>query len=506
MSNKIPNKLADQYTGNIYRITFFASVLILLCLIAFRFMLIFTYNGEIGGIDNNFVYGVIRSMAGYNIYPNPEGFPYAVNPYSPLYYNLCSVTGNIFNVNIEDPINIYRLCRAVSLLCDLLTCIVFFQIVKKTDGIKKEIALLATSILACILCYVGYTYSRADSLFLLFYTLLISIIVKKNPNNGYVHTLMLACLSVGCIFSKQNGVIAPVLVVTGLLIDRKSKLIPRYLFFFSFVITAILLFYLIIVNYTHLLEHTVSGINNQLDLSWFYVTIFKRLADSLIILLLYAGLVLSLKWILGKAQLFQKKIGVLFIFQTIFSLSISLKWGSSIGYFNESFLLAILLISYYAAEAIEMREKKFLTVSLPLYLLFFIHVCAQGYLFFLQDQKEKKQIYLEQKEIRNYLQPKLSGKYLLDLGNENGNFLKTLFYKESFVPNYDVVSCCTFPRNTFNYSTMLNDLQKGNVKFLIIPEKESLQEIWGISLDQFKKDTVIYGQTVFSYTGSDNKQ
>src|SRR5688572_30832317 len=131
MSNKIYNKLADHYTGKIYGITFFAAVLILLCLIAFRLMLLFTYNGEIGGIDNNFVYGVIRSLAGYNIYPNPETFPYPVNPYSPLYYNLCSLIGNIFNINIEEPIHVYRLCRSVSFTCDILTCIVFFQTIKK---------------------------------------------------------------------------------------------------------------------------------------------------------------------------------------------------------------------------------------------------------------------------------------------------------------------------------------------------------------------------------------
>ena len=505
MSNKILNKIADHYTGKIYGLTFFAAVLILLCLIAFRIMLISTYNGEIAGIDNNFVYAVIRSMAGYNIYPNPEAFPYSVNPYSPLYYNLCSFMGVIFNINFEDPINVYRLCRSVSFTCDLITCIIFFQTINKTVGAKKEIALLATSVLACLLCYLGYTFSRADSLFLLFYTMLVSILLKKRAGNEYIHTLMLALISIGCIFSKQNGIIAPVLVITVLLIDKRRKLITWYLLSFSVLVAVMLLFYMKIANYAHLLQHIISGINNHLDLSWFYITIFKRLADSLIILLLYAGLILSLKWVLGAAQLFQKKLSFLFIFQTIFSVGISLKWGSSVGYFNESFLLAILLIAYYNMRENEKLEKKFLIAGLPIYLLFFIHVCTQGYLFFIQDQKEKKQIYLQQKEIRNYLQPKLAGKYLLDLGNENGNFFKTLFYKESFVPNYDVVSCCTFPRNTFNYSAMLKDLQNGQVKFLIVPEKEFIHEIWGISLDQFKKDTVIYGHGILSYTGPDNE-
>ena len=504
MSNKPFNNLAHQYTGKIYGITFFAAAFIILCLIAFRLLLIFTYNGEIGGIDNNFVYGVVRSMAGYNIYPNPEAFPYSVNPYSPLYYNLCSLTGNIFNVNIEDPINVYRLCRSVSFASDLLTCVVFFQTINRLSGTKKETALLITSVLACLLCYLGYTFSRADSLFLLFYALLIATLLKKNINNTILHVLTLAFLSIACIFSKQNGIIAPVLVATGLLVDNRIKLIVWYFLFFSILIASLLFFYINIVGYTDLLQHIVSGINNQIDLSWFYVTIFKRLADSLIIIILYAGLILSIKWLLGRTASYQKKLSFLYIFQTIFSLGISLKWGSSVGYFNESFVLALMLISYYAAQENKIWVKKFLMVSLPLYLLFFIHVCAQNYLFFIQDQKEKKQIYLQQKEIRTYLQPKLSGKYLLDLGNENGNFFKTLFYKESFVPNYDAVSCCTFPRNTFNYSAMLNDLQNGNVKFLIIPEKDSIHEIWGISIDQFIKDTIIHGQRILSFTGSDN--
>ncbi len=504
MSNKTFNNLAHQYTGKIYGITFFAAAFVILCLTAFRLLLIFTYNGEIGGIDNNFVYGVVRAMAGYNIYPNPEAFPYSVNPYSPLYYNLCSLTGKIFNVNIEDPINVYRLCRSASFACDLLTCVIFFQTIKKISGVKKETALLATSVLACLLCYLGYTFSRADSLFLLFYVLLIATLLKQNRNNTILHVLTLAVLSIACIFSKQNGIIAPVLVVTGLLIDKKVKLILWYLLFFSVLITATLFIYTEIVGYTDLLKHIVSGINNQIDLSWFYVTIFKRLTDSLLILILYAGLILSIKWLPGRTGTFQRKLSFLYIFQTIFSLGISLKWGSSVGYFNESFVLALMLITYYAAQEEEIWVKKFLVVSLPLYLLFFIHICAQNYLFFIQDQIEKKQIYLQQKEIRTYLQPKLSGKYLLDLGNENGNFFKTLFYKGSFVPNYDAVSCCTFPRKTFNYSAMLNDLQNGNVKFLIIPEKESIHEIWGISIDQFKKDTVMHGQSILRFVGPDN--
>jgi hypothetical protein len=163
----------------------------------------------------------------------------------------------------------------------------------------------------------------------------------------------------------------------------------------------------------------------------------------------------------------------------------------------------LFIIGHYLSSFEISRQNiypgKLLAWLLPLFVLFFIHVCTQGYLFFIQNQDEKKKIYNDQSAIRIYLRPRLEGNYVLNLGNQNGDFFKTLFYKEAVVPNYDVVSCCSLPDKIFDYSTLLNDLQNGKIRYLLIPEKETITEIWGIPLQQFKKDTSINRHVIYKY-------
>lgn len=502
MSNKIFNKLADEYTGKIYGISYFIAALIILCLVTFRFLLVFTYNGEIGGIDNNFVYAVIRSMAGFDIYPDPEAFPYAINSYSPLYITLCSFIGKIFKISIEDPINIYRLCRIVSFTCDILTCIIFFQTIKKATGIKKESALLFTAVFACLLCYLGYTFSRADSLFLVFYALTLSLLISRNSIKDTATISFLALLTTACIFSKQNGIILPLLVAIWLLKTDSLKKAVVYLGIFVLLFIVAIVFYKDLSGHPYFTSHVMHALRNRIDFSWFYVYIFKRYADSLLLLPIYIGVCISFIQF-RKASINEKTLGTIFLIQTLFSLGTSLKFGATAGYFNESFLLSLIIISKYISTVDFNNEtsytKKLLPWLLPLIILFTIHVCTQGYLFFIQNQKEKKEVYKQQVAIRNYLEPKLDDKYLLNLGNQNGDFFKTLFYKTAAVPNYDAVSCCTLPDKVFDYSRLLNDLQTGKIAFLLMEEKDTIPEIWGVSLQDFKKDTIISSYNIYRF-------
>nr|MDP9229217.1 hypothetical protein [Bacteroidota bacterium] len=110
MNNKLLYRIATAYSDNIYRFTLLSVIFVLLGLFLFRLLLIFSYNAEIGGIDNNFVYGVLQNIKGYDLYTNPEEFPYAITLYSPLYYNVCTVIGKIVHINADEPIHIYQLC------------------------------------------------------------------------------------------------------------------------------------------------------------------------------------------------------------------------------------------------------------------------------------------------------------------------------------------------------------------------------------------------------------
>jgi hypothetical protein len=108
-------------------------------------------------------------------------------------------------------------------------------------------------------------------------------------------------------------------------------------------------------------------------------------------------------------------------------------------------------------------------------------------------------LYQQQKEIRDYLQPKLKGQYVMSLADPNTSFFKTLFYKEMAVPNVDMADCCTIPDQTFDYSSLKQDLTNGKIGYLLTAGNEKPGTIWGVPLVHYKKDTVIHGYAIYSF-------
>jgi hypothetical protein len=503
MNKKFQYRFLAASSENIYKIAFITSIIVMAGLLLFRLLLLFSYNGEIGGIDNNFVYAVVRNLKGYDLYPDPAHFPYAINLYSPLYYTICTAIGRIIHINADEPIYVYQLCRSVSLACDMMTCAVLYLVLTKRFNIIKELSGLTVACFASILCFLGYTFSRCDSLLLLFYAAFMYVLTSRSLLKKTSLVFLAALLSVGCILSKQNGIIVPVLALTWLLLQGAKKMAAYYFIFFTGLMVTALLIYFYIFKYHFLFDNTITALQNRIDLSWFYSDIFKRSMNSLWALPLYFAGVMAVKLWIRPASAEDKSLAAIFIIQTIFSLGSSLKWGSTAGYFNESFLLAFILITGKMAKSATERypsfTKKMIAVFLPLFVFFFIHTVAQGYLFFIQKREEKKEQYMQQEEIRDYLLPKLQGHYVFNMGNQNTDFYKTLFYREMAVPDFDMVDCCTLPDHTFDYSSLKQDLSNGRIACLLAPEKMIFTDIWGVSLRNFHKDTTIHGCTIYYF-------
>ncbi|MEO8405399.1 MAG: glycosyltransferase family 39 protein [Chitinophagaceae bacterium] len=488
-----------SYQDNAYSFALATAFVMILGLFVYRIFLVFSYNGEIGGIDNNFVYGVISNMTGHGLYNNPEALPYPVTIYSPLYFQVCSAIGTVLHVNPDDPIQVYQLCRMISLILDIGTCLSLYFILKRRFNVSTQISWLATASFACILCTLGYTFSRCDSLLLLFYALTMYQLTRS-ADKKITSSLVLAILSIGCILSKQNGIIVPVLICAGLFFLRLKKNILYYLLFFVPLFAGLLFLYH--SQYPYFFVNTVKGLNNRIDLSWFYTDIFKRMINAWWSIPLYPATVLAFsQWIKPRSAA-DKAFATIFIIQTAFSLGTSLKWGSTAGYFNESFFLAFIIIGRkvmnWKQEPYISYSRKAISWLLPLLLIFFIHTIAEGYLFFIQDRSEKETAYLQQKGISEYLRPKLQGHYVLNLGSANGDFFKTILYKEMAVPNMDIVDCCTLPDHTFNYSSLERDITNGTIAYIISRDKLLPPEIWGISLHSFSMIADINGYVIYS--------
>ncbi len=479
-----------------FQIYLFTGYVLLICFSLFRVGLVFSFDPEIGGIDNNFVYTVTRMLGGYPMYMNPEEFPFAINLYPPLYFDLCYLAGKIFQINADNAIAVYRLCRSISFLCDAGTVILLYLILKRNLFVRKEVSVLIAGLFSCLLCYLGYTFSRCDSLLLFIYAAVFFVLTSIKAWKAH-HIILLSALCVACIFSKQNGILLPVICCLWLLTQGHKKSLAIFTVSTILISSAVLSLYFFRYNNEIFLANTVKALQNKISWSWFYTYIFKSLVDSLLIIPLLIALSFS---VLEVKKWKRDPLPAIFLIQLLFSLASALKWGSSLGYFNESFFLVPLIL---AGPLRNLEKKSFVNKStsylLPFISLFALFVYSQGYLFFLSQQKVKRKEYQDEVQIRDYLQSRMKQQFVFNLSNANRSFFKNLFYREMAVPNFDMVDCCTLPDKNFNYQRLKQGFQDGAIQFIIVYKNVQHKDIWGFSLANYSKDTTIHQYDIYQY-------
>ena len=487
-------------TKSIYRTAFIASVMMLGLLFVIRIAIIFSYVPEITGVDNNFVNTVLRMLSGLSPYPNPEAYPYYGNIYSPLYFTICYWTGKLISVNADYPIQVYWLCRTVALACDILTVYFLYKTLKKSTTFATPVALFITAFFSTILCYLAYTFSRVDCLFLTLYAAIFYLLIRKNATNSLLHLLAISFLCTCSIFTKQNGCILPILISAWYFFKGDKKNILPFLLSFAVFFSVFFLIYTQWAGYNHLTDYTIRGLNNRIDIEWFYTYIFKPLANSILAIPLVMAVSISLFFLTGKGTT-EKALSVVYIIQLVFSTGAAFKWGSSLGYYNESFFLAMLLIVKFLAE-VKFRKQILVPafwLTAPLVVIFWIHVSLQDYLFFIGQQGPKKEAYSQQETVKNYLLKHLNGQHVLNLYSPNRDFFKNFLYKNLAVPQFDTIDCCLLPDNSFDYTQLKNELLTGEIKYIIYEKDRPMKSIWGVSLERYKKDTSIFQYDIYKY-------
>lgn len=482
-------------------ITLALACVIIASLVILRIAIVFSYVPEITGIDNNFVYTVARILKGLTPYPNPEAFPYAGNIYSPLYFNICAFIGALFNVNPDNVIQVFYLCRATCLVFDLMTAFLLYKTLLSFKNISFIFALAGVAIFLCILCYLAYTFNRVDSLFLFLYAAVIYKLVQ-NKSFSFPQIGVLALLSSLCIFSKQNGIILPVLVCVWLFMNTHIKRLMQYLITFAIIFFTIYFFYKYVIGYQYLGRFAFNGIQNKIVPAWFYTYIFKPMASSYLLIPLAISVVICFNYFFKKGFLKEKIFSVIFVIQLFFSVGAALKWGSSLGYFNESFFLSFVLIGlYYNNHKADIVNGEW--IFWPLVLLsvvFFVHIMLQDYLFFVNEQKQKKQAYINQQQVQQYLKGKVRGFHVFNMASPNRDFFKLFFIEEMAVPHFDTIDCCLLPDKTFDYTQLKQELLNGKIKYIITTKNNPVTSVWNISLNNYKMDTTINEYDLYKFS------
>lgn len=499
------SKAFSYYSTNITKIIYYTCAFTLGIVFIERLFIIFSYEGHTAGIDNNFDYPIIRSLAGFSIYPNPEGYPYAVNPYAPLFFIVCKWVALLLHVNPTDTISVYWVSRSVCLVADIGTCLIFFRLLRKYAKANNAIAIICTTLFFSIISFLGYTINRSDAFFLLFYCSTIYVLLKFSDSKSILASLLPAILTTLCIFSKQNGIALLMLVPVWFIVGKNYRLLLLFILFSFIFLTGMFLYFEYIYTNNFFSRHIIDALKNKIDPRWFYVYVFKLIAPSYFTLPLAASLIIAIKSIAENNQSLLKKLSILCLLQFMLSTALSFKWGSSLGYYNESFLLAFIVIPFfYNIIPSPIKKAGILTTGIytyPAFLILLIHMTGQLFFFFLNNNSESKENYDEQVQIANYIKRSINtqDKYVLDLSNADFNFFKNLLFKESAAPNIDAVNCCTLPANIFDYSGLLNGLQNGRIMFIIKGNGDMQNNTWGVDIQHYKQDTTFTHYSIYKY-------
>ena len=504
MSNKIA-KTFSWYTSNINKIIFLTCLFTLVVFSVERIALIFSYEGHLAGIDNNFDFPVIRYLAGYPIYPDPNVYPFVVNPYAPLYFIVSKWIASSLHIHAENVISVYRVTRSVAFVADAGTCYVLFLLLKKVAKCTRQTAIIAIAFFYTIICYLGYTFNRSDCLFLFFNSCTFFILLSNKPGGKIIKPLLLSILVVLTIFSKQNGITLILLIPLWLMLNRNFIHLILFILFTTILLSSTFWYFQYVFTDHTFALHIVNALKNRIDPRWFYIYIFKLMATSPLILPLAVALVITIKSLALNHHSFLSKLGILYAVQLIFVTGLSLKWGSSLGYFNESFFTSFLVISvcFTAAhnQASHWQSAGILTYLYPVLLIFIIHATTQMYFYFLNGRAKNEAHYNEQLTVSRYLKKEIGDKnnYVLDLNAPDVNFFKNILYKESAAPNFDAVDCCTLPDHIFDYRELVNGLQNGKIRFLIEKKGKREESLWNINLDRYKMDTTMFEYSIYKF-------
>ena len=462
--------------------------------------MVFCYDPEFTGIDNNFIYPVIRQLQGGSIYPDPEQYPFPVNPYAPLLFYLSAFFCKLLGITGTDPIQVYFITRGICLLADLITLFVLYRILKRFAGIATIPALFATVAFFFLISYWSFTVMRSDSLLLLFYSLILYTLLLYIEKPRTMQLLLIVLLCNAAIFSKQNGIYMPFMVTGIFILTGKFRAAWMFPVIFAGIFALLLLLFTSIYQ-NHFFSHLVTALNNRIDVRWFYQYIFKRLAESFVIIPFATGCWYAFQNFRRPPNLVIKTVSIAALCSVAFSLLIAFKWGSSIAYFNESMLALTILLALLLKNTEGLTViRKMATAGLFCIAIVYAHIALQLFFYHLNNFQEDRKVYQDQKTLSEELLAMIGKDDVYVFADDvNGTFFKNSMRDRLVAPNKDAIDCCTLPDGNFNYTLFKEGFANGKIRYLVFQEQWVPERFHDVSLRHYKKIKGRFGYAIYEY-------
>lgn len=436
--------------------------------LAYRIFLVFSIQPDLGGVENAVVYFIQRSLADLPLYTDPELPPYSINQYGPLYYLLTASIGKLLGVDPAQVQQVFILNRFVSLGLNLVmaatltfTC---------TRPFSMSLARGASvGILGFIFLEIT-SYARPDSLNHLLYFLSILFFLLAHQKNKNSLLIASALFAAAALFTKQSSFTLPLIIGTWMVMKKQFK--PWWFTAYGIFFILALVMMNLAWGFPVLYGNLVMGVNNGINLGLFWANIIKPFFASFGLLLIPAGFLVFRKSKKENQPLLQF-LALAMVIQFFISLALSLKFGSHINYFTESWTLLLMAAGYYWKDHRNFHEPSFPSLVLAMILVVkILFISFPLYREIRFGNADKKNLYEKEKLVASKI---LSGdpeqKVFNNLFSPH-SFLNNFFFRQAVLPQYEIVYFTSWDRKVYDYKNFREQLSNGNIAWMITKNQD----------------------------------
>ncbi|WP_420146928.1 ArnT family glycosyltransferase [Spirosoma sp.] len=469
-----------------------------------RIKVIFLVNPDVGGIENNVIYSVLRVLAGYPLYQNPEQAPYAITQYSPIYYYLVAGVSKLTGLTSDAVYEVYIVGRCVSLLANFFYAwgiLLLARRIQLPTPVSVLISILAFTLLP------PQSYGRPDSLYSAFVIWTIWAVlrwnvsgVSKRVNYGSVLTALLASIA---LFSKQSALCLPI-IVGGYLLFFSGKPLHFFLFLSWFTLFLGMLYVsLFHQEATIIYTNVIRGVNNGIDLGNFRYNLVDHYLRPFSWLVVPA-LAISIRYIVYERPE-RQFIGLATLGIFLFALATGLKWGSALNYFTEFTGLSCLLVAD-ALWQLRHAQSDWANVGRLGILLGLVWVIPINAMNFNWGRTFGKPVdmtlYRHEQTVAQYVRNELKHhpEYLVYSTLYNSSYLNAFLVRNCIVPQQDLIIGSAYPLRSFDYTDLNKAAQDGRIQFVVSRDSEKEAPLSPpIFLHNYEPIKSLEGYTVYKF-------
>lgn len=484
-----------------------------------RVVLLFFYNSNFGGVDQNVIYGIQRLLLSEPLYQDTESGLYAIMQYTPLYYYVVYGISRLFGIGAYEVQSIYILTRSIALVFSLATVGMAVLTIKIYYPQKHLLWLLG---FGAMIIPTSHYFLRGDSLHFFLFASSVYFFILYTYHHKWLFFFLSSFLAALAILTKQSGILLPFIIGFYLLFIEK-KIIKSFVFgVFCVLIGWFLLHFLIHGEYLLFYKNAYLGLKNGFSISFwidmfssqFYLDIFPHyiLGMLMVYLFLFKNI--------AKEHKFN---AYAILLSLLFAMLTGLKIGSSSNYFTEFMYMILISVPllirynyiYYSFENPKIQRINIYNITLFALYVFYLSrgVALFSSVFIERWMKSYHNEYLTHQKIYWYLKNEKKIKNEEYLFCTFRGFTDNFFIKNQLLATKDVISQVYLANpNTFNYQLIIEKQNKGLFKYIITDaeNKELLYKDIAIPFIKLDKNSftlikIIDTYAIYEYKASTSK-